>query len=180
MDGDKLNALPPDEPFPLPAPAAFNHGDGVPYFRWHDSGDLFHEDYALAILKVCEATPQVAHWLPTRMGRLISSLVQKGAMIPNNLSVLVSVQQGGALEQSQVQAVRDVLEAQPHARIGLSYFVAGPARRQVDVRMIQDQFGHGAVVCPALTAKESKDRVCAGCRRCWAADINSPIIYPKS
>jgi hypothetical protein len=86
----------------------------------------------------------------------------------------------GALEQIQLQAVREILKAQPHARIGLSYFVIGPTSRTVDMRMIEDQFGRGAVVCPAITAKEKKDRVCAGCRRCWAAHIDAPIIYPNS
>jgi hypothetical protein len=176
----ELNALHPDEPFPLPAPAAFNHGDGVPYFRWHDSGDMFHEEYALAILKVCEATPQVAHWLPTRMGRLINSLVQQGAVIPNNLSVLVSVQRGGVLEQAQIKAVRDILKAQPSATIGFSYFVDGPASRKVDMRLVEEQFGRGATVCPALIAKTPQDRVCAGCRLCWGASWKSPVIYPRS
>jgi hypothetical protein len=183
--GDELNALPPDEPLPPSLrgqglPDAWCRGERIRYMRWHDSGDLFHGEYALAILKVCEATPQVAHWLPTRMGHLVSSMVQKGAVIPNNLSILVSVQQGGALEQFQIQAVRQVLKAQPHARIGLSYFVTGPAKRTVDMRMIEDQFGRGAVICPALTELEPEDRKCAGCRRCWAAHIDTPIIYPKS
>jgi protein gp37 len=122
--GDELNALPPDEPLPPSLrgqclPDAWCRGERIRYMRWHDSGDLFHEEYALAIIKVCEATPQAAHWLPTRMGRLISSLVQRGVTIPPNLSILVSVQRGGALEQAQIQAVRQVLKAQPHARIGL-------------------------------------------------------------
>jgi hypothetical protein len=182
---DALIALPPDEPFP-PAlrgqglPDAWNRGDRVQYMRWHDSGDLFHKEYALAIMKVCEATPQVAHWLPTRMGSLISSLVQRGVTIPPNLSIMVSVQLGGVLEQAQVQAVRNVSITQSSARIGLSYFVIGPASRTVDMRMIEYQFGPRAVVCQALTAKEPKFRVCAGCRRCWAAHIDAPIIYPKS
>jgi hypothetical protein len=181
---DKLNALPPDEPLPPSLrgqglPDAWNRGDRVQYMRWHDSGDVFNEEYARAIIKVCDGTPEVSHWMPTRMGRLISSLVQRGVTIPPNLSIMVSVQRGGKLEQVQIQAVREILKAQPHARIGLSYFVIGPASRTVDMRMIEDQFGRGAVVCPAITAKEKKDRVCAGCRRCWAAHIDTPIIYPK-
>ncbi len=176
----ELNVLPIDEPFPPPAPATFEHRGGVPCFRWHDSGDLFNEKYARAVFRVCEATPSVAHWLPTRTGRLIQSLVQRGVKIPPNLSVLVSVQSGGALEQIQLQAVRDVLKVQPSSRIGLSYFVNGPAARTVDMRLVEEQFGRRALVCQALTAKAPKDRVCAGCRRCWAANVESPVIYPRS
>jgi hypothetical protein len=175
----ELNPLKPDEPFPAPAPAVFAHGGPVQYLRWHDSGDLFHVEYARAIFRVCEATPKVAHWLPTRMGGVLNSLVQQGVRIPPNLSILVSVQRGGALEQGQIKAVRDVLKAQPTARIGLSYFVVGPRSRQVDVQVIQRQFGPDAVVCPAITAKDKADRVCGGCRRCWAARIETPVVYPR-
>ncbi|MGO8930723.1 MAG: hypothetical protein ACLQU3_28020 [Limisphaerales bacterium] len=181
----KLKALPADEPWP-PAlrrqglPDGFYCGDRVQYFRWHDSGDLFHEEYALAIFSVCEATPRVAHWLPTRMGGLVRTLVQQGAVIPNNLSIQVSVQRGGKLEQAQIQALREVLEVQPSARIGLSYSHNGPAGRNVDVRLVKDTFGDGATVCPALTASAPKDRVCKGCRRCWGASIGEPVVYPMS
>lgn len=181
----ELNALPPDEPPPQELrekglPDTWKRGDGIRYMRWHDSGDLFHADYALAILKVCEATPQVSHWLPTRRGKLINSLVQQGAVIPKNLSVLVSVQRGGKLEQAQVQAVRDVLKAQPSARIGLSYFVICPAGQQFDFRLLQRSFGRKAVLCPSITSQDERLQGCRGCRRCWAADIDAPIIYPKS
>lgn len=174
----KLNALRPEEPFPAALSGYALPGQSV-YLRWHDSGDLFDPKYALAIFKICEQTPGVAHFLPTRRGALISSLVQQGARIPNNLSIQVSVHRGGILEQSQTQSVHEVLKTQPSARIGLSYFVTGTASREVDVRQIQDAFGRGATVCPIIVAKNPEERVCAGCRRCWAANIDSPVIYPK-
>ena len=36
------------------------------YFRWHDSGDVQDLDHLNKIFKVCELTPGVKHWLPTR------------------------------------------------------------------------------------------------------------------
>ena len=36
------------------------------YFRWHDSGDVQDLDHLNKIFKVCELTPGVSHWLPTR------------------------------------------------------------------------------------------------------------------
>ena len=36
------------------------------YFRWHDSGDVQDLDHLNKIFKVCEFTPGVKHWLPTR------------------------------------------------------------------------------------------------------------------
>ena len=36
------------------------------YFRWHDAGDVQDLDHLNKIFKVCELTPGVSHWLPTR------------------------------------------------------------------------------------------------------------------
>jgi len=36
------------------------------YFRWHDSGDVQDLDHLNKIYQVCELTPGVKHWLPTR------------------------------------------------------------------------------------------------------------------
>lgn len=40
-----------------------------PCFRVHDSGDLFSPSYAALWVRVCEATPDVRYWFPTRMWR---------------------------------------------------------------------------------------------------------------
>jgi hypothetical protein len=36
------------------------------YFRWFDSGDLYHAELGRKILAVIRATPHVRHWIPTR------------------------------------------------------------------------------------------------------------------
>ena len=38
-----------------------------PYFRWFDSGDVYHYNLLLKIFQVIEDTPDTMHWLPTRM-----------------------------------------------------------------------------------------------------------------
>jgi len=42
----------------------------MPYFRWFDSGDMYHPDLASKIYKVMERTPDTKHWLPTRMYKI--------------------------------------------------------------------------------------------------------------
>ena len=37
------------------------------YFRWFDSGDIYHVKLLLKIHEVCERTPHCKHWIPTRM-----------------------------------------------------------------------------------------------------------------
>lgn len=36
------------------------------YFRWFDSGDVYHPKLAEKILMVIKGTPDVKHWIPTR------------------------------------------------------------------------------------------------------------------
>jgi hypothetical protein len=36
------------------------------YFRWFDSGDLYHVELGRKILAIVRATPHVKHWIPTR------------------------------------------------------------------------------------------------------------------
>lgn len=41
--------------------------DNDRYFRWFDSGDMYHLRLAEKILEICKRTPWVSHWIPTRM-----------------------------------------------------------------------------------------------------------------
>lgn len=177
----RVRSLRPIEPFP-PGLDVPEHPRSTPvaYLRWHDSGDLFDLGYARAVFEVCEATPGVAHWLPTRNGQMVKLLVLGGVAVPSNLSILVSLHRGGRLEQEQRNAVREVLKVQPTARIGFAYFHNSPQKRQLAESVAHAQFGPDAVVCPCQVASDPKDRVCAGCRRCWAASTQTPIIYARS
>ena len=60
----------------------------VPFFRWHDSGDLQSVTHFANILKVCRATPAVSHWLPTREVKLMKIINPKA--VPKNLIIRVS------------------------------------------------------------------------------------------
>ncbi len=44
----------------------------VPYFRWHDSGDLQSGEHFANIIRVCELTPNIQHWIPTREYRIVA------------------------------------------------------------------------------------------------------------
>ena len=55
----------------------------VPYFRWHDSGDLMSRAHFDLIADVARATPNTRHWLPTREARYIGTA-------PENLVVRLS------------------------------------------------------------------------------------------
>lgn len=63
---------------------------GQPYHRWFDSGDLQSVAMLKAIVRVCELTPSVKHWLPTRELGIIQQAEDEGLDCPANLVVRLS------------------------------------------------------------------------------------------
>ena len=59
------------------------------YFRWFDSGDVHDMEMLDKIVMVCNGTPEVKHWLPTREVQLISEY-KKIKEFPKNLIVRLS------------------------------------------------------------------------------------------
>lgn len=45
------------------------------WFRWHDSGDVLSEQHLHMIFDVCEQTPKVKHWLPTREYAIVQAVL---------------------------------------------------------------------------------------------------------
>ena len=60
----------------------------VPFFRWHDSGDLQGAQHLKNIFEVCNATQQVQHWMPTREVKLLR--LMQPEVVPKNLIIRVS------------------------------------------------------------------------------------------
>ena len=49
------------------------------YFRWHDAGDVQDLQHLNKIYEVCELTPEVKHWMPTREAWIKNHLDRKPA-----------------------------------------------------------------------------------------------------
>ena len=59
-------------------------------FRWHDSGDVASVEHMAIIARVCELTPAVRHWLPTREFHTVAQWQRAGGTAPSNLCVRYS------------------------------------------------------------------------------------------
>ena len=60
------------------------------YFRWFDSGDLKDIPMLKKIVRICQATPTIKHWLPTREVKVVSDYLKIYKKFPSNLLVRVS------------------------------------------------------------------------------------------
>jgi len=67
-----------------------NRYDSRGHFRWHDSGDLQSAEHLQKIADVCELTPTVQHWLPTREYKIVQDWQRNGGVIPENLVIRLS------------------------------------------------------------------------------------------
>ena len=56
------------------------------WFRWHDAGDVQILEHLNNIYKICEATPETRHWLPTREAWIKNELDRT----PDNLVIRFS------------------------------------------------------------------------------------------
>ena len=111
------------------------------YFRWFDSGDMYHPKLAEKILSVMQQTPWVRHWIPTRMGKF-----------PKFAPVL---SQMDSLDNVKVRYSSDSIQGDYKPWHGSVIIPSA------------DKIPSGAVLCGAYQ-REGK---CAGCRQCWDKSI---------
>jgi hypothetical protein len=55
------------------------------YFRWFDSGDIYHPALAFKIMLIIEKTPWISHWLVTKSYTIpkIRAILDRIALLPN-------------------------------------------------------------------------------------------------
>jgi len=63
---------------------------GMPYFRWHDSGDIQDLDHLHKILLVVKGCPETKFWLPTREYEMVETYHSIWGAYPDNLSLRLS------------------------------------------------------------------------------------------
>jgi hypothetical protein len=116
--------------------------DNDRYFRWFDSGDLYDVRLARKILEVCEATPWVKHWIPTRMHKFpkFTLVLQRLQSLPNVVLRLSSDSIIGETIEGPTTSTIATLEDAPK----------------------------GSFVCEAYT----RGGKCDKCRACWDKGVS--------
>ena len=120
--------------------------DNDRYFRWFDSGDIYHPELARKILQVMELTNQwVKHWLPTRSHKM-----------PKIRPILERMKE---LDNVSVRYSSDSIIGDYESHHGSTII---PTTETDDDNL---------TVCMAYA---NKDGVCDYCRKCW--DKSIPVI----
>jgi hypothetical protein len=111
------------------------------YFRWFDSGDMYDHRLARKILQVMVMTPDVRHWLPTRMHKFAKFQPVLAAM--------------DALPNVMVRRSSDSVTGAFDARVHGSTIVPDTAPRE------------GVTLCHAATNSGQ----CGPCRACYDKSV---------
>lgn len=112
------------------------------FFRWFDSGDMYALPLAEKILEVMTRTPEVRHWLPTRMHKFskFASVIARMQALPNVM----------------VRPSSDSVTGEYTAGLHGSTIVPSI-----------DQVPAGATLCHAANNAGK----CGGCRACYSKDV---------
>ena len=143
--------------------------NATPYFRWHDSGDLFSLAYIKAIIAVCKATPMVSHWLPTRgwqTNRKPIATDSKWHVALLELSALPNV----VVRSSAL----DFNASAPTTPYGPGSSAYDDSVTVDDGMVTLDGVSHHA--CPKSTTDGGTCAAC-DCRRCWDTDGGDVAYY---
>lgn len=132
-----------------------------PWFRWHDAGDLRGVWHLKNIVRVCELTPQVQHWLPTREYAFVHTYLATGKSFPANLVIRLSAHM---IDEEPV--VPDSLKHLPTSTVSTA-----PAS-SMGMKIVE---GKGSVECRAVEARDNK---CGACRACWDPRVTN-VSYPQ-
>lgn len=115
----------------------------MPYFRWHDSGDIQSLDHLLKIIAIAWALPHIRFWLPTQERGYVLLAKRLGVDFPENLVIRLSA-----------------------TKLDVPAALAAAGFPQSSIRS-QGPAPAGAYQCPAPQQGNS----CGECRACWSPDV---------
>ena len=143
----------------------------TPFFRWHDSGDMFHLSYIMAIIEVCKATPMVSHWLPTRGWQTNRKPIDTDSKWHAALLELSKLD--NVVVRSSALDFNSTAPTTPYGS-GSSAYDGSVQPDVVDGMVVLDGVTHHA--CPKTTTDGGTCLKC-NCRRCWDKDGGNVAYY---
>ena len=143
----------------------------VPYFRWHDAGDIRSVEHFSKICEIAVMSPHIRHWIPTRENKIISEYVRQGGLIPDNLCVRLS---SPMVDQAPVKTV-SYNTSTVHSNEDWSGKECQAYRTSKDGKIMARE------IYLDLTKEDKKEYdfgYCGECRDCWSKDVPN-VSYLK-
>jgi hypothetical protein len=128
----------------------------VPYFRFHDSGDLQSVGHMKNIMDVAYRLPKVKFWLPTLEVKTVREYVGGFREIPNNMNVRLSTPM---INSEPTKPMNDLCKMYD----GIT--CSSVCDKGTDFNI--------SSACPATMLKTGS---CGSCRKCWNRSQNL-VVY---
>jgi len=129
---------------------------GENYHRWFDGGDLQSVAMMFAIVRTCELTPHIEHWMPSREAAIIKAWIKAGGVAPANLVIRISSTMIGDAP-IKGHALTSTVHRHGLPHVGQACPSSSPEHRAL---------------------REDKASNCGTCRTCWskeAANVSYPL-----
>jgi hypothetical protein len=128
----------------------------VPFFRFHDSGDIQDDTHLDKIVEVVLKLPKISFWLPTLEVKTIKDYFITGVEVPRNLNIRIST------PMINCETTKPVIDLM-NVKKGVTYSSVYTKDVECNVNNI----------CPAIRFNVGK---CGACRRCWDRKVKQ-VIY---
>lgn len=127
----------------------------VPYFRFHDSGDLQSVGHLKNIMNVADRLPKMNFWIPTLEVKTVQDYLSWGD-IPKNVNIRISTPMINNLPTKPVQTMIKTYDG-------------------ITASAVYDRGSdfHISNACPATLLKTGS---CGKCRKCWNRS-QSLVVY---
>jgi len=143
----------------------------VPYFRWHDAGDIRSVEHFAKICEIAVMSPHIRHWIPTRENKFINEYVKGGGVIPDNLCTRLSAPM---VNQKPVTS-KSYNTSTVHTGDEWVGKECQAYRTSSDGKIMARE------VYRSLTKEDKKEYdfgYCGDCRDCWNKEVDN-VSYPK-
>jgi len=134
----------------------------IPYFRWHDSGDLQSVQHFKDINDIARLTPIVCHWIPTRELQIYRVYRRYYVVAPN---VCVRI--------SEPMIREGTLQGTNFRKQAITSGVAPRRSKEAWKKLVRTNTNE-VFHCPASL----QDGECKACRACWQREVKH-VIYPQ-
>ena len=123
----------------------------IKYFRWFDSGDIQDEKMLHNICKICIATPNTMHWLPSKEWKIITKYFQDGNYYPENLTIRISGLMKNGPPPTELAEMLGITTSTVFTHEKYDKITLGRVHHK----------------CPA----SKQDGHCGTCRACWSGKV---------
>jgi len=135
-----------------------------PNFRWFDNGDVQSVENLGQIVRVCERTPGVKHWLPTKEYGMVNDFLIRNDITWRELPDNMVIRMSGYMFNGKPPEFRGKFWRMDGIPTSTATYI--------------DENEKPEVIHGSLCGAKWNDGKCGSCRDCWSREVSN-VTYPN-